>query len=126
MIGEGYPLKLTVFALGLFNGAFSIAAIASMMKLAGEGRGGREGTRVGLWGAAQAIAFGAGGLLGAAASDLARALIDSPGFAYGAVFFTEALLFLIAAKLAMQIGTPQTTVTPQRTSWNPKEQHELA
>ncbi len=126
MIGEGYPLKLTVFALGLFNGAFSIAAIASMMKLAGEGRGGREGTRVGLWGAAQAIAFGAGGLLGATASDLARVLIDSPGFAYGAVFFTEALLFLIAAKLAMRIGTPQTTVTPQRTSWTPKEQHELA
>jgi BCD family chlorophyll transporter-like MFS transporter len=126
MIGGNYPLKLTVFSLGLFNGAFSIAAIASMMKLAGEGRGGREGTRVGLWGAAQAIAFGAGGLLGASASDLARALIDHPGFAYGAVFFTEALLFLIAAKLAMRIGTPQSTVTPQRSSWIPKEQHELA
>ncbi len=126
MVGGNYPLKLTVFALGLFNGAFSIAAIASMMKLAGEGRGGREGTRVGLWGAAQAIAFGAGGLLGAMASDLARALIDHPGFAYGAVFFTEALLFLIAAKLAMRIGTAEATVTPQRSSWTPKEQHELA
>ncbi len=126
MVGGNYPLKLTVFALGLFNGAFSIAAIASMMKLAGEGRGGREGTRVGLWGAAQAIAFGAGGLLGATASDLARALIDHPGFAYGAVFFTEALLFLVAAKLAMRIGTPPSTVTPQRSSWTPKEQHELA
>ncbi len=126
MIGGSYPLKLTVFTLGLFNGAFSIAAIASMMKLAGEGRGGREGTRVGLWGAAQAIAFGAGGLLGATASDLARALIDHPGFAYGAVFFTEALLFLIAAKLAMRIGTAEATVTPQRSSWTPKEQHELA
>ena len=126
IVGGNYPLKLTVFALGLFNGAFSIAAIASMMKLAGEGRGGREGTRVGLWGAAQAIAFGAGGLLGATASDLARALIDAPGFAYGAVFFTEALLFLIAAKLAMRIGTPQATVTPQRSSWTPKERHELA
>lgn len=104
-VGLGYPLKLTVFMLGVSNGAFSIAAIASMMRLAGEGRQQREGTRVGLWGAAQAIAFGAGGLIGASASDLTRTLIQDPGVAYAAVFFAEALLFLIAARLALRIHT---------------------
>ena len=38
---------------------------------------------MGLWGAAQAIAFGLGGFLGAVASDLARMLLDAPGLAYG-------------------------------------------
>ncbi len=102
-VGPGYPLKLTVFLLGASNGAFSIAAIASMMRLAGEGRGHREGTRVGLWGAAQAIAFGAGGLIGATASDVARRFIEDPGLAYGTVFFAEAGLFLVAARLAIGI-----------------------
>jgi BCD family chlorophyll transporter-like MFS transporter len=54
--------KATVFVLGVANGAFSIAAIGSMMRLATEGAPGREGVRMGLWGAAQAIAFGLGGL----------------------------------------------------------------
>ena len=63
-----WPLRLNVFLLGAANGAFSIAAIGSMMALAG-GRGeGREGTRMGLWGAAQAIGFALGGLFGAAVS----------------------------------------------------------
>ena len=104
-VGPGYPLKVTVFLLGVSNGAFSIAAIASMMRLAGEGRGHREGTRVGLWGAAQAIAFGAGGLIGAGASDLTRRLVQDEGLAYGLVFFAEAALFLVAAKLALSIDS---------------------
>ena len=70
--------------LGVANGAFSIAAIATMMRLAGEGGAGREGTRMGLWGAAQAAAFGLGGLLGTAASDLAHALLgEQRTLAYG-------------------------------------------
>ena len=44
--------------LGFFNGVFAVAAIGAMMALAGEGAGAREGTRMGLWGAAQAIAAG--------------------------------------------------------------------
>jgi MFS transporter, BCD family, chlorophyll transporter len=104
-VGPGYPLNTTVFLLGLSNGAFSIAAIASMMRLAGEGRGHREGTRVGLWGAAQAIAFGAGGLIGAGASDMTRRLVQDEGLAYGLVFFAEAALFLVAAKLALSIDS---------------------
>ena len=57
-------------ALGFCNGMFAVAAIGSMMALAGEGREAREGTRMGLWGAAQAIAAGFGGLTGAARSTL--------------------------------------------------------
>ena len=59
-----WPLKASVFALGVANGAFAVAAIGSMMALAGHGRERREGLRMGLWGAAQAIAFGLGGFLG--------------------------------------------------------------
>lgn len=106
LLGPVWPFKATVFVLGVANGAFSIAAIGSMMRLAGEGRARREGVRMGLWGAAQAIAFGLGGLAGAAASDLARRLIESPGAAYASVFFVEALLFLAAAVLAARIGLP--------------------
>jgi BCD family chlorophyll transporter-like MFS transporter len=104
--GEGSPLKATVFALGLANGAFSIGAIGSMMRLAGEGRRSREGVRMGLWGAAQAVAFGLGGLVGTGASDLARWLIASPGSAYAAVFALEGLLFLLSAALAWRISAP--------------------
>lgn len=99
-----WPLRATVFALGAANGAFAVAAIGSMMGLADSGRESREGVRMGLWGAAQAIAFGLGGFAGTVAVDLARWLIDSPVAAYATVFATEALLFLMSAVLAAQVG----------------------
>ncbi|MEM1064179.1 MAG: BCD family MFS transporter [Pseudomonadota bacterium] len=89
-------------ALGIFNGIFAVAAIGSMMGLAGEGRGRREGTRMGLWGAAQAIAAGFGGLLGAAIADLLRREMTDAS-AFGTVFVAEALLFLVAAAMAARI-----------------------
>jgi BCD family chlorophyll transporter-like MFS transporter len=103
-VGEGYPLRLSYFALGLANGVFAAAAIASMMLMVGRGLERREGTRMGLWGAAQAIAFGLGSLAGAMALDLARAVLGDPAAAYGAVFVADALLFLAAAWLASGIG----------------------
>ena len=102
-VGPGWPLKANVFLLGAANGAFSIAAIASMMRLASEGAGAREGTRMGVWGAAQAIAFGLGGILGTSLSDIARWVVDDLGTAYGVVFLLEALLFVVAAQLARSI-----------------------
>ncbi|TVQ59345.1 MAG: MFS transporter, partial [Rhodobacteraceae bacterium] len=68
-----WPLAANVFALGFFNGVFAVAAIGSMMALAGAQAPGREGARMGLWGAAQAIAFGVGGFVGTAAVDGMRA-----------------------------------------------------
>jgi BCD family chlorophyll transporter-like MFS transporter len=68
--------------------------------------------RMGLWGAAQAIAFGLGGLAGAGASDLARAMIASPAAAYGTVFAGEAVLFLASALLAFRIGRVPAAARP--------------
>ena len=111
-LGPGWPLHANVFAMGVANGAFSIAAIGSMMALAGHGRGGREGIRMGLWGAAQAIGFAAGGVAGTAASDLARWLTGSQGTAYLSVFTVEAGLFVAAAMLAARIRIPATPAPP--------------
>jgi BCD family chlorophyll transporter-like MFS transporter len=97
------PLKANVVFLGVANGAFSIAAIATMMRLAAEGGTGREGTRMGLWGAAQAAAFGLGGLLGTAASDLAHAVLGEQRTAYAAVFALQALMFAVSAAVATRL-----------------------
>jgi BCD family chlorophyll transporter-like MFS transporter len=97
---QGWPLRANVFALGVANGAFAVAAIGSMMALAAAGRSGREGVRMGLWGASQAIAFALGGVLGTAAVDVARLVTTDAAHAYGLVFGLEACVFLWAALLA--------------------------
>ena len=114
-VGEQILLPATV-ALGLFNGMFAVAAIGSMMALAGQGRSAREGTRMGLWGASQAIAAGIGGLTGAAAVDLFRLFADAPT-AFGLVFIAEAALFGIAALMALHViegaaRAPDITLVP--------------
>jgi BCD family chlorophyll transporter-like MFS transporter len=96
---ETWPLAINVFLLGVANGAFAVAAIASMMNLAGNGTARREGLRMGLWGAAQAIAFAIGGFLGTAAIDITRSIVSDAAVAYGLVFAGEAALFLFAAWL---------------------------
>jgi MFS transporter, BCD family, chlorophyll transporter len=115
LTGKG-PLTALVFTMGVANGAFSIGAIGSMMRLAGEGRPARDGVRMGMWGAAQAIAFAVGGLVGTGASDLARWLIASPGSAYGVVFAMEGVLFLVSAAVAWHIPEPRVEVT-QAPQW---------
>ncbi len=105
-VGLGFPLPLFVFALGLANGAFAVAAIGSMMDLMNRGAGQREGVRMGLWGAAQAIAFGLGGVGATFAVDVSRALMDSASSAYAIVFVSQALLFFWAAKLAAGVYQP--------------------
>jgi BCD family chlorophyll transporter-like MFS transporter len=100
------PLVPLVVALGFFNGMFAVAAIGAMMQLAGEGRDKREGARVGLWGASQAIAAGFGGLTGAALVDLARSLLPVAD-AFGAVFLFQATVFVASAALAARIMSPR-------------------
>jgi BCD family chlorophyll transporter-like MFS transporter len=107
LIGQGAAdrslLVPVVASLGFFNGIFAVAAIGAMMALAGEGRGAaREGTRMGLWGAAQAIAAGFGGLAGAALADGLRLVLSTPQ-AFGSVFLIEAGLFLASAIMAARI-----------------------
>jgi len=110
--GMDWPLRANVFVLGVANGAFSIAAIGSMMALAGQGRAAREGVRMGLWGAAQATGFALGGLLGTASSDLAHWLLGSQVAAYVSVFGAEALLFVLSAVLALRIAMPSPRLMP--------------
>ncbi len=101
--GIGLPLRTTVFALGVANGAYAVAAIGSMMALAGRGDARERGTRMGVWGAAQGVAFGAGGFLGAVAVDAVRLVTAEPVQAYAAVFAAEGLLFLVAVVLAARL-----------------------
>ncbi|HSG87999.1 MAG TPA: BCD family MFS transporter [Pseudomonadales bacterium] len=98
---DDWPLKASVFALGMANGTFAVAAIGSMMGLVARGHESREGVRMGLWGAAQAIAFGLGGFIGTAAIDLTRALLADPAWAYATVFLLEAATFVVASWLAI-------------------------
>jgi len=100
----GFPLGPAFFLLGIGNGAFAAAAIASMMQLAGREGEARAGMRMGLWGAAQAIAFGLGGLAGTVLCDIGRAVTGAAGPAYAMVFVAEAALFLFSAVLAWKIG----------------------
>lgn len=106
LIAEARPLAAACFLVGLGDGVFAAGAIASMMHLAGRDGEERSGLRMGVWGAAQAIAFGLGGLAGTAAVDVARfALGAPPASAYALVFAADALLFLWAAALAVRVGT---------------------
>jgi MFS transporter, BCD family, chlorophyll transporter len=95
-------LTPAVALLGVFSGMFAIASIGAMMQLAGQGRAGREGTRMGVWGASQAIAQGLGGFAGAALVDALR-LSGSTANAFGIVFALEALLFVAAGLMAWRI-----------------------
>ena len=113
--GMDWPLRANVFLMGVANGAFSIAAIGSMMALASAGGAGREGVRMGLWGASQAIGFALGGVLGTAAADLARWLLSSQVEAYVSVFALEALAFVAAALLATRIAIPSLLPTRRAT-----------
>jgi MFS transporter, BCD family, chlorophyll transporter len=102
-IGPAWPLRESVFALGVSNGVFAVAAIASMMELAHQGAASSTGVRMGLWGAAQAIAFALGGIISTTLVDLVRYFFGSPGAAFGIVFAVEAALFIIAARFAVQV-----------------------
>jgi BCD family chlorophyll transporter-like MFS transporter len=113
-IGPSAPLVPAVVLLGFFNGMFAVAAIGSMMALAAQGAARREGTRMGLWGAAQAIAAGFGGLIGAGMVDLLRvSMTDTQAF--GSVFIAEAALFIAATAMAAKImdgKMPSATLVP--------------
>ena len=107
LMGPPWPLKQNVFCLGLANGVFAIAAIGAMMTLASQGRGAREGTRMGLWGAAQAIAFGAGGFIGTVLVDGAKLIVGTSGAAYSFVFAVEVVGFIVAQGLALRVAFPK-------------------
>jgi MFS transporter, BCD family, chlorophyll transporter len=105
------PLTPVLGVLGFGNGVFSIAAISSMMRLAtlpeknitSSSLAHKPGLRMGLWGAAQAVAFGLGGVLGTGASDLARHWVGNASLAYASVFALESSLFIASAVMAWRV-----------------------
>lgn len=113
-LAPSWPLRANVFVLGISNGVFAVAAIGSMMSLVSAGGPGRQGLRMGLWGAAQAVAFALGGAISSAAVDLAGRFVGSPPLAYAFVFAAQAVLFMIAASLAASVGSVAAPPGPLR------------
>lgn len=105
-MGSATELRMAVFGLGLANGVYAVGAIGAMMGFMNRGRVGKAGLRMGFWGAAQAMAYGLGGFLGAASSDVARWITASPASGYSAVFVMEAVLFVVASGLVLRSYAP--------------------
>ena len=122
IVGPQWPIREAVFVLGIANGIFSIAAIGSMMAMARSGHESREGVRMGLWGAAQALAFALGGLTGTLAVDLARWAFGSATPAYTSVFLGEAVLFILAALLASFVARTDAQENSDET-FEPRMEH---
>ena len=122
IVGPEWPIRTAVFVLGTANGIFSIAAIGSMMAMARSGYESREGVRMGLWGAAQALAFALGGLTGTLAVDIARWAFGSPTPAYTSVFLGEAALFIISAVLARIVARGENEDRTQE-QFEPRMEH---
>ncbi|MTH98804.1 BCD family MFS transporter [Roseibium sp. RKSG952] len=100
-----WPLAANIFLLGLANGVFAVAAIGTMMTLAGDNGGKQAGIRMGVWGAAQALSFGIGGLMGTVLLDAARFMTGDTAKAFFAVFSFEATLFVASALIAIRLRT---------------------
>lgn len=105
-----WPLVTNIVLLGFANGVFSVSAVGAMIGMAAAEGPTRAGLRLGVWGAAQAIAFGLGGLIGAVAVDVLRPLTGSTREAFVLVFLGEAVLFLITARLAAGLGVRSATI----------------
>jgi BCD family chlorophyll transporter-like MFS transporter len=100
-LATGLPLVPATVVLGFGNGLFVVGAVGSMMQLAAA-HARETGMRMGVFGAAQAVAAGLAGLLATGMLDLTR-LVMSDAAAYGTVFTLEAVLFLAAALMAARV-----------------------
>ena len=109
-LGSGLALMPALLVLGLGNGLFVVGAIGSMMRLAST-RHGSEGARMGVFGAAQALAAGLAGLLATATLDVLRATLPD-ATAYGILFAAEAALFVAAAAMAARVLAPAPAAIP--------------
>lgn len=114
-IGSLAVLNGSLLILGIANGAFAIGAIGSMMVRA---RGPHAGLLMGVFGAAQALAYAIGGLFGALGSDLLRSALGSAALGYGGVFLAEAGMFLVAALL---VRPPRTAAADRAILTRPEE-----
>jgi BCD family chlorophyll transporter-like MFS transporter len=101
-VGDVRLFRSIVMLLGIANGVFAIGAIGSMMSMTGDSADGRAGLRLGVFGAAQALAYALGTMSGATGVDVARRLLDSAVDGYLVVFAVEAVFFAASAWLALR------------------------
>ena len=106
-VGDPQYFRVIVGLLGLSNGVFAIGAIGSMMSLTGDRSDGRAGLRLGVFGAAQAIAYATGTMAGAAGVDIARSVMSTPIRGYLVVFSVQAVLFAASALLALRSASSE-------------------
>ncbi|MEO1482102.1 MAG: BCD family MFS transporter [Myxococcota bacterium] len=113
-----WPLTLNVAGLGFATGVFAIAAISWMMTLAGDGIENREGSKMGLWGAAQAIGTALGAFAGATSVDLVSlAAPDGPvALPFATVFALEGAVFIVAGFYALTMERAPVLQRPARTA----------
>ena len=104
-------LMISIALLGFFNGNFAVGAIGFMMQLAGIGRENRAGTRMGLWGAGQAIAAGNAMIFSTLFVDILQKITENTASSYGIIFVIEGILFLAAAALATRLIARPTKVS---------------
>ena len=84
------------------------------MQLAGIGKENREGTRMGLWGAGQAIAAGNAMIFSTLFVDILQKITQNAASSYGVIFAVEGILFLAAALLATKLIYSPTVISNVR------------
>ena len=101
---EASVLNSVVFFFGISNGVFTAGVLGTMLHLASKGSGDyKEGTRMGIWGAAQAYATMIAVFLSTLLVDVLGLFMTSLPSVYGIVFLTAASFFIASAYLGSLI-----------------------
>ena len=97
-------LNSVVFLFGISNGVFTAGILGTMLHLASRGSDGNNtGTRMGIWGAAQAYATMIAVFFSTVLVDILGLMMNSLPNVYGIVFLTAASFFIVAAFLGSLI-----------------------
>ncbi len=97
-------LNSVVFLFGISNGVFTAGILGTMLHLASRGSGDNNtGTRMGIWGAAQAYATMIAVFVSTVLVDILGLMMNSLPSVYGIVFLTAASFFIAAAFLGSLI-----------------------
>ena len=97
-------LNSVVFLFGISNGVFTAGILGTMLHLASRGSGDNNtGTRMGIWGAAQAYATMIAVFFSTVLVDMLGLMMNSLPNVYGIVFLTAASFFIAAAFLGSLI-----------------------
>ncbi len=97
-------LNSVVFLFGISNGVFTAGILGTMLHLASRGSGDNNtGTRMGIWGAAQAYATMIAVFVSTVLVDILGLMMNSLPSVYGIVFLTAGSFFIAAAFLGSLI-----------------------